>query len=54
MLRDFSSNDNELDTFLVDNGYFKVAMPDNHILENIDITSKDQYVESLSPDQENI
>ncbi len=35
MLRDFSVDDSELDTFLVDNGYFKFSMPDNNIVQNL-------------------
>lgn len=48
MLRDFSSNDSELDAFLVDNGYFRVAMPDNHVIENVDWMDKEGYQNKLS------
>jgi hypothetical protein len=48
VLRDFSSDDNELDTFLVDNGFFKITMPDNNVIENLDWESKEGFYQSLS------
>jgi 7-keto-8-aminopelargonate synthetase-like enzyme len=48
MLRDFSDDDIELDTFLVDNGYFKVTMPDNNIVHDLTWANKEAYYQSLS------
>jgi 7-keto-8-aminopelargonate synthetase-like enzyme len=48
VLRDFNREDSELDTFLVDNGYFKVAMPDNNIVQHLTWENKAAYYQSLS------
>jgi 7-keto-8-aminopelargonate synthetase-like enzyme len=48
MLRDFSAEDTELDTFLVDNGYFKITMPDNNIVHDLTWENKEAYYQSLS------
>ncbi len=48
VLRDFSSDDNELDTFLVDNGFFKVTMPDNNIIKNLEWGNKEEFYQNLS------
>ncbi|MDZ4786144.1 MAG: GNAT family N-acetyltransferase [bacterium] len=47
LLRDFDSGDDEMDAFLVDNGYYKINMLDNH---SIDVTwnSEQKYIEELS------
>lgn len=47
ILRDFEAGDNEMDAFLVDNGYFKVYMPDNHHMK-IDWNNKEEYLNKLS------
>lgn len=47
-LRDFNKEDIELDTFLVDNGYFKVTMPDNNILTNMNWENKEAYYLGLT------
>ena len=47
MLRDFKADDEELDTFFVDNGFFKINMPDNHELK-IDWQVHDEYIRKLS------
>jgi 7-keto-8-aminopelargonate synthetase-like enzyme len=48
VLRDFYSNDLELDTFLVDNGFFKIAMPDNNIVTNMNWKTKEDFYNTLS------
>jgi 7-keto-8-aminopelargonate synthetase-like enzyme len=48
VLRDFNSEDPLLDTFLVDNGYFKVTMPDNNVVTEMNWENKEAYYLSLS------
>ncbi len=48
VLRDFSNNDVELDTFLVDNGFFKIAMPENNIVSDMSWTTKEDFYSKLS------
>lgn len=47
MLRDFKTGDDELDAFLIENGFIKVGMPDNHFV-NIDWKSNEEYETKLS------
>lgn len=48
VLRDFSIQDPELDTFLVDNGFFKVALPENNIITNLDWENRSDYYMRLT------
>ncbi len=48
VLRDFNNSDVELDTFLVDNGFFKIAMPDNNIVEEMNWQTKEDFYNGLS------
>jgi 7-keto-8-aminopelargonate synthetase-like enzyme len=48
VLRDFSNNDVELDTFLVDNGFFKIAMPENNIVSKMNWETKEDFYNGLS------
>lgn len=48
VLRDFCTEDDELDTFLVDNGYFKMAMPDINVVNDLNWTSKVEFYNKLS------
>jgi 7-keto-8-aminopelargonate synthetase-like enzyme len=48
VLRDFCGIDEELDSFLVDNGYFRIAMPDNNVVTLGDWDTREGYVKSLS------
>jgi 7-keto-8-aminopelargonate synthetase-like enzyme len=48
MLRDFHGIDKELDSFLVDNGYFKIAMPDTNIADITQVTDKCSFKSGLS------
>jgi 7-keto-8-aminopelargonate synthetase-like enzyme len=47
-LRDFNKEDIELDTFLVDNGYFKITMPDNNIVYDMKWENKEAYYMGLT------
>jgi predicted N-acyltransferase len=48
LLRDFQSNDIEMDLFLSDNAYFKITMPDNHEVNNLNWESREEYISVLS------
>jgi 7-keto-8-aminopelargonate synthetase-like enzyme len=48
VLRDFSNSDSELDTFLVDNGFFKIAMPENNVVTNMNWQTKEDFYNVLS------
>jgi 7-keto-8-aminopelargonate synthetase-like enzyme len=48
VLRDFNTQNEELDTFLVDNGFFKFSMPDNNVVHNLTWSNKDEYYQGLS------
>ena len=47
MLRDLDAGDSEMDAFLVDNGYFKITMPENHYM-NVNWSNDEAYIEQLS------
>jgi 7-keto-8-aminopelargonate synthetase-like enzyme/predicted N-acyltransferase len=48
VLRDFCGEDEELDTFFVDNGFFKIAMPENNIVQNMDWSNREDFYKTLS------
>jgi 7-keto-8-aminopelargonate synthetase-like enzyme len=48
ILRDFCNDDAELDTFLVDNGFFRFSMPDNNVVTDLTWANKEGYYQSLS------
>jgi 7-keto-8-aminopelargonate synthetase-like enzyme len=48
VLRDFCNEDAELDSFLVDNGFFKIAMPENNVVQNMDWTNSEGFYKTLS------
>ncbi len=48
-LRDFHHEDEEMDSFLVDNGYFKIRMPENHSIDKVEWTGKEEYLRTLTP-----
>ena len=47
-LRDFDSNDAEMDSFFTENGYFKMAMPENSIMEELHWNSTEEYLEHIN------
>ena len=47
-LRDFDSSDEEMDNFLVENGYFKINLPENHIIEELSWNDINDYLGTLS------
>jgi hypothetical protein len=48
ILRDFQDVDGEMERFLVDNGYFKVAMPDNHVVNDLSWKDAGEFYQGLS------
>ncbi len=48
VLRDFSGVDDELDSFFVDNGYFRIAMPDNNTVTIGNWSDRQGFVSNLS------
>jgi 7-keto-8-aminopelargonate synthetase-like enzyme len=49
VLRDFSGLDTAMDSFFVDNGFFRVAMPENNIVNNLDWNTDEEFYNHLSP-----
>jgi 7-keto-8-aminopelargonate synthetase-like enzyme len=47
-LRDFYSIDAEMDSFLIDNGFFRIAMPETNIADISSFNSSKDFVNSLS------
>ena len=47
LIRDFQSENKALDNIMVDNGFFKIAMPDTHKIA-ISWTDQQEFVQSLS------
>ena len=54
MIRDLSMVDNEMDDFMINNGYFKMEMPENNKIENMNWTDDLSLKESLSKRSKNI
>ncbi len=48
MLRDFDGIDEALDSFFVDNGYFRISMPDNNIVLTHTWHDREGFVQHLS------
>ncbi len=46
-LRDFDAQDAEISSFLADQGFIQVAMPDTHIIKEATWTTKETFLESL-------
>lgn len=49
VIRDMNENDHEMDELLIENGYFKTSMPENHDVDLTKWTNMNDYLESLSP-----
>ncbi|MEI9809098.1 MAG: hypothetical protein WDO16_15235 [Bacteroidota bacterium] len=48
VLRDFHHIDTELESFLVDNGFFKISMPDNNVVEDMPWKNEEEFYRGLS------
>ena len=48
VLRDFHEADASLDNLMVDNGFFKVSMPDSNVITGLPWKDKDEFYDSLS------
>ncbi|QNF35222.1 aminotransferase class I/II-fold pyridoxal phosphate-dependent enzyme [Adhaeribacter swui] len=48
VLRDFDAEDKSMDEFMVDQGFVKIDMPESCVIENLNWTTEEEYVESLS------
>lgn len=48
VLRDLHQVDGELERFFIDNGFFKVSMPDNHVVENLHWSNEEEFYRGLS------
>lgn len=48
VIRDFVSEDAEVDSYFIDNGYFKINMPNSYVLENMDWQNTESYLQRLS------
>lgn len=49
VLRDFTGINEQLDNLMVDNGFFKINMPESHEISNLTWNNKADYYNSLSP-----
>src|SRR5690606_17972527 len=48
MLRDLSATDLAMDDYMVDNGFFKIALPENYSIDDTCWNTKDEFVQQLS------
>ena len=48
VLRDFQHIDGEFESFLIDNGFFKIAMPDNNVVNDLSWDNADVFYQGLS------
>ncbi|MBC7828282.1 MAG: aminotransferase class I/II-fold pyridoxal phosphate-dependent enzyme [Chitinophagaceae bacterium] len=48
VLRDFHHVDDEFESFLIDNGFFKTSMPDNNVVNNLNWNNSEEFYDSLS------
>ncbi|HMK25600.1 MAG TPA: aminotransferase class I/II-fold pyridoxal phosphate-dependent enzyme [Chitinophagaceae bacterium] len=48
VLRDFQDVDDEFESFLIDNGFFKTAMPDNNIINDLSWSTDEGFYQGLS------
>ncbi len=49
VLRDFSGLDTAMDSFFVDNGFFRVAMPENNVVTDLNWNTNEEFYNRLSP-----
>jgi len=48
VIRDFQQVDEEFESFLIDNGFFKASMPDNNIVSDLSWNNDEEFYQSLS------
>lgn len=48
MLRDFQDVTDEFESYLIDNGFFKISMPDTNAVNNLEWNGPDEFYQSLS------
>lgn len=48
VIRDLSDDDPELDSFMMDNGFFKSAMPESATISDLNWTTDEEFYQSLS------
>ncbi len=48
MLRDFRQIDDEMESFFIDNGFFKIAMPDNNVISDMSWKDAEEFYQRLS------
>jgi hypothetical protein len=48
MLRDFQHVDEEFESFLIDNGFFKISMPDNNVVNHLSWNNAEEFYQGLS------
>jgi hypothetical protein len=48
VLRDFQHIDEEFESFLIDNGFFKTAMPDNNVVTDLSWSDAEEFYQGLS------
>jgi 7-keto-8-aminopelargonate synthetase-like enzyme len=49
VLRDFQFVDDELERFFIDNGFFKISMPDNNVVSDLAWNDAEEFYQNLSP-----
>jgi 7-keto-8-aminopelargonate synthetase-like enzyme/predicted N-acyltransferase len=53
VFRDFHSIKEELDHLMADNGFFRLTMPDSHVIDDLSWKDKDEFYHSLSLNSRN-
>ena len=48
VLRDFSNVEEEFESFLIDNGFFKTSMPDNNVVNKMGWNTSEEFYQTLS------
>ena len=48
VLRDFQHVDEEFESFLIDNGFFKISMPDNNVVTQLSWHNAEEFYQGLS------
>lgn len=53
IFRDFHRIREELDHLMADNGFFRITMPDSHVIDDLSWTNEDEFYHSLSLNSRN-